>query len=138
MRGAPPAFWTFVVAVAVVSSCEPACPSPAGGSCDPAQANCPKGYACAVAQVCTKDCAQASDCWVKVEDGCRSSAVPLQRLPDGGTFVETSEDGFCPETKLLACVGGHCQRGACADGGCDYDVWGPSPFAGNRTQGPAQ
>lgn len=59
------------------------------------------------------------------------------RLPDGGTFVEGSSD-YCPETLGLACIDGYCQQPRCADGSCDYDVYGPSPFKGNRTQGPTQ
>lgn len=115
----------------------PACPSTAGGPCDPRHANCPADYTCALAaEVCTRTCAQASDCWVRVETGCRYTTLPGQRLPDGGVFTEESDDGFCPETKSLVCEGGYCQRAACADGGCDYDPYGPSPFKGTRTQGP--
>lgn len=113
-----------------------ACPSTAGGTCDPRNANCPANYYCAAAEICTRRCEQTSDCWVKVEDGCRYTTLPGQRLPDGGVFVETTEDGFCPETKAMLCLDGYCQRDACADGGCDYDVYGPSPFKGNRSQGP--
>jgi hypothetical protein len=58
------------------------------------------------------------------------------RLPDGGTVVEESSDGFCPETKTLVCLDGYCQSQGCLDGGCDYDLYGPSPFKGNRSQGP--
>jgi hypothetical protein len=116
-----------------------ACPSKAGGPCDPRDANCPKSYGCALgAEVCTRECAATEDCWVKVEDGCRSDELPLMRLPDGGTFSEQSADGFCPETKRMVCLGGWCQRDACRDGGCRYDEYGPSPFKGNRSQGPAQ
>jgi hypothetical protein len=122
-----------------VASCQlQSCPSTAGGACDPRNANCPKGYACAVAEICTHPCEQPSDCWVKVSDGCRSNDLPGQKLPDGGFFTETSEDGFCTETKVMVCADGYCQREACADGGCDYDVYGPSPFKGNRSQGPTQ
>ncbi|MCC6335845.1 MAG: hypothetical protein IT380_17880 [Myxococcales bacterium] len=114
-----------------------ACPSTVGGSCDPRDANCPKGYVCALgAEICTRECVETTDCWVKVEDGCRSDRLPLMTLPDGGTFVETSEDGFCPETKRMVCLGGWCQREKCLDGGCLYDEYGPSPFKGNRGQGP--
>lgn len=121
----------------VVASCEQqACPSPAGGHCDPRKPNCPVGYSCGLVEICTRACDQTSDCWVKVEDGCRSNETPGQRLADGGIFMETSDDGFCPETKLMDCLGGYCQRLECADGGCDYDLYGPSPFKGNRDQGP--
>jgi hypothetical protein len=123
----------------MVASCEQqACPSPAGGICDPRKPNCPTGYACGLVERCTRACEQTSDCWVKVESGCRSTELPGQRLSDGGVFMETSEDGFCPETKLMECLDGYCQRFECADGGCDYDVYGPSPFKGNRDQGPTQ
>jgi hypothetical protein len=64
--------------------------------------------------------------------------MPGQRLPDGGVFVESTEDGYCSETKQMVCLDGYCQRDVCADGGCEYDVYGPSPFKGNRSQGPAQ
>ena len=121
----------------VVASCQQqACPSPAGGKCDPRDPNCPPGYVCAMAEICTRTCEQTSDCWIKVEEGCRYTSLPGQRLPDGGVFMETSDDGFCPETKLMECLEGHCQHFECADGGCDYDLYGPSPFKGNRSQGP--
>ncbi|MEW6431551.1 MAG: hypothetical protein AB1730_08570 [Myxococcota bacterium] len=116
-----------------------ACPSKAGGSCDPRDPNCPVGYRCALgAEVCTRECVETTDCWVKVEDGCRGDELPLMRLPDGGTSVEMSPDGFCPETKVMVCLDGWCQRDVCQDGGCLYDEYGPSPFKGNRGQGPAQ
>lgn len=116
----------------------PACPSAVGGPCDPRDFNCPTGYYCAQAEVCTKACEQDTDCWVKVDDGCRASQLPGQTLPDGGVFVEMSADGICPETKAMVCLDGRCQRFQCLDGGCDYDLYGPSPFKGNRSQGPAQ
>jgi hypothetical protein len=120
-----------------VAGCQfKACPSQAGGSCDPRNANCPTGYACSLSEICTRACEQTPDCWVKDTEGCRSNELPGQRLPDGGVFTEMSDDGFCGETKLLSCVDGYCQRAECADGGCDYDVYGPSPFKGNRSQGP--
>ncbi len=123
----------------MVASCQQvACPSPAGRSCDPRNPNCPADYSCALAEICTRACEQTSECWVKVENGCRSDYYPGQRLPDGGTFQDaTNEDGFCPETKLLECIEGHCQLAECADGGCDYDLYGPSPYKGNP-RGPEQ
>lgn len=131
--------WVLLLAVAGGSCVRLAgCPSVAGGPCDPRNANCPAGYTCALAEVCTRPCAETQECWVRVEDGCRYTLLPGQRLPDGGVFTEASEDGYCPETKLLVCLDGFCQREACLDGGCDYDVYGPSPFKGNRDQGPAQ
>lgn len=121
-----------------VAACQnQACPSTAGGTCDPRNANCPKGYVCALAEVCTRTCEQTSDCWVKVEDGCRYTYLPGQRLPDGGVFSDqTTEDGICPETKLMECVSGYCQRAECASQSCDYDIYGPSEFKGNRSMGP--
>jgi len=89
-----------------------------------------------MAEVCTRGCEQTSDCWVKVEDGCRFTGLPGQRLRDGGVYTEMSDEGFCPETRLMECIEGHCQRSECTDGGCDYDLYGPSPFKGNRDQGP--
>lgn len=117
-----------------------ACPSQAGGPCDPRNANCPAGYTCALAaEVCTRDCTETSQCWVPVSAGpCRGNTLPGQRLPDGGVFVEESADGFCPETKAMVCLDGACQRDACLDGGCDYDPYGPSPYKGNRDQGPQE
>ena len=126
--------WVFVATM----GCESACPSPPGGTCDPRAPNCPGGYRCAMAEICTRPCEQTSECWVPVSDGCRYTQFPGQRLADGGIFMETSEDGFCPESKLMECLDGHCQRFECLDGGCDYDVYGPSPFKGNRNQGPVQ
>jgi hypothetical protein len=128
------------IAVLLFIACQklPACPSPAGGSCDPSDYDCPKGYACGLVEQCTHACEQDSDCWVSVQDGCRSNILPGQTLPDGGVFVETSDDGWCPETKLMVCLEGWCQRVTCLDGGCDYDLYGPSSFKGNRDQGPAQ
>lgn len=127
----------FVLCVAV--SCgQQACPSGPGDSCDPRNANCPKDYTCAVAEICTRTCEQTSDCWVKVEDGCRPKALPGQRLADGGIASETSEDGFCPESKVMHCLDGYCQFAECADGGCDRDLYGPSGWKGNRSQGPQE
>jgi hypothetical protein len=116
-----------------------ACPSPAGGPCDPRNFQCPRDYYCAQAEVCTRHCTQAEDCWVKVTDGCLSNILPGMSLPDGGVYVESSANGYCPETVVLVCLGGYCQRPVCLeDGGCDYDLYGPSPFKGNRSQGPTQ
>jgi hypothetical protein len=131
--------WFPAFVFILVASCQnQACPSTVGGSCDPRSADCPAGYSCALAEVCTRKCEQTSDCWVSVNDGCRSGLYPGQRLSDGGTFSETSEDGFCPETKEMECIEGHCQFYFCADGGCDRDMYGPSPFKSNRDQGPEE
>lgn len=123
------------------------CPSTAGSYCDPRSPNCPTGYECSLAEICTRTCEQDSDCWIKVTAGCRYNELPGQRLPDGGTFVESSDDGYCPDTKALRCFASpgidalHCQLPQlpfCAEGGaCDYDIYGPSPSKGNRDQGPA-
>ncbi len=131
----------FMAFVSVAAGClgVSTCPSTAGGPCDPRNANCPAGYTCALAaEVCTRACQQTSECWVRVEAGCRYTMLPGQRLPDGGVFIEESDDGFCPETKRLVCLDGYCQRDGCLDGGCDYDPYGPSPFKGNRDQGPQE
>lgn len=130
--------WIIAAVLGAFNCTQVACPSTVGGSCDPHNANCPYSYYCARAEVCTRACEQSSDCWVSVDKGCRSNDLPGQRLPDGGVFVETSDDGYCPETRLMECLDGYCQRAECVDGGCDYDVYGPSPFKGNRTQGPQQ
>lgn len=133
--------WFPLGVLIVVASCQQAaCPSPAGGACNPRNADCPAGYTCGLAEFCTRTCEQTSDCWVKVSTGCRYTEFPGQRLADGGTFMENteSEDGFCPETKVMECIEGYCQRFSCADGGCDYDLYGPSPNKGNRDQGPAE
>jgi hypothetical protein len=124
----------------VVASCQnQACPSTAGGPCDPRNANCPRGYTCALAEICTRTCEQTPDCWVRVEDGCRYTELPGQRLPDGGVFSDqATADGYCPETKIMECVSGYCQRSKCAAEGCDYDIYGPSGFKGNRSQGPEE
>lgn len=116
------------------------CPAPAGGNCEPRKQNCPEGYYCPLAEICTRTCEQTSDCWIRVELGCRSNAVPYQRLPDGGQYTEENDEGYCPETRRLVCLAGYCQKNECesADGGCDYDVYGPSPFKGNRSVGPAE
>ena len=132
--------WSSAVVI-LFASCFaqlPACPSPPGGSCDPRSADCPKGYTCAIAEICTRTCEQTADCWTLVTDGCRSNSLPGQRLPDGGVFTETSNDGFCPESQLMECLDGYCQRFECEDGGCDYDLYGPSAFKSNRDQGPQQ
>jgi hypothetical protein len=123
----------------LVASCQnQACPSTVGGSCEPRNANCPSGYSCALAEICTRTCEQTSDCWVPVSAGCHSNYYPGMILPDGGTYTEQSEDGFCTDSKVMECIAGYCQRGECADGGCDYDLYGPSPFKGNRNQGPSE
>lgn len=131
--------WFPVFAFILVASCgQQACPSIAGGSCDPRNFDCPPGYTCSLAEVCTRTCAETAECWVKVEDGCRfDQYLPGQLQPDGGPFMESSEDGFCPETKLMECIEGYCQRFSCADGGCDYDVYGPGT-KGTQTQGPEE
>ena len=108
-----------------------------GEVCDPAAANCPKNYYCALAEICTRTCTTAADCRIKVGDGCRSPYIFGQRLPDGGFYNEQPGE-YCPEGETLICLDGYCQLGSCADGGCNYDLYGPSPFRGNRTQGPAQ
>jgi hypothetical protein len=128
----------LALAVLLFIACQklPACPSPVGGSCDPRDFDCPKGYSCGLVEVCTRACSQTSDCWVRVADGCRTNELPGQVLPDGGVFVESSQDGFCTETLRMVCLEGYCQRAACLDGGCDFDLYGPSPFKGNRSQGP--
>ncbi len=130
--------WLPMATVFLLVSCVQigGCPSPAGGTCDPRNANCPKGYGCAVAEVCTRTCEQTSDCWLSVTDGCRGTTLPGMRLPDGGVFTEEVGDGFCPESKIMVCLAGYCQRDVCLDGGCDYDLYGPSTFKGNRSQGP--
>lgn len=138
--GAPRQFlW---VLIALISCATPlgqgSCPAPAGGPCEPRKQNCPDGYYCPLAEVCTRACEQTSDCWVKVDKGCRSDGVPFQRLPDGGTFIEEMDEGYCPETRRMACIDGFCQRDTCLDGGCSYDVYGPSPFKGNRSVGPPE
>ena len=127
--------WSVLALLVFAGSCFSldACPSQAGGSCEPRHENCPVGYYCALAEVCTRTCEQTSDCWVRAEQGCRPDLLPFQRLPDGGTFQETVDDaGICPETKRLEFLEGYCQLSTCADGGCDYDLYGPSPFKGNR------
>ncbi|MDX2011482.1 MAG: hypothetical protein SFW67_14885 [Myxococcaceae bacterium] len=133
--------WTVIVFISCATPLgQGSCPAPAGGPCEPRKQNCPDGYYCPLAEVCTRTCEQTSDCWVPVEKGCRSDGVPFMRLPDGGTFTETQDDGFCPETRRMVCLGGFCQKDTCPleDGGCDYDVYGPSPFKGNRSVGPAE
>lgn len=139
-RGCVPVrHWFPLFVFIVVASCQnQACPSYAGENCNPRSFDCPPTYTCAMAEICTRACEQTSDCWVKVTDGCRFVCLPGQRLSDGGVCTEQSDDGFCPETRTLECVGGYCQRGECADGGCDYDLYGPSDFKGNRDQGPLQ
>ncbi len=127
----------FIVLVAWAAGCQQACPSPAGGVCDPRNPNCPPGYHCAMAEVCTQQCQVVEDCWIHANNGCRETYFPGQTLPDGGYFQEVSEDGYCPETKLMECVGGYCQRRDYGDAH-DYDLYGPSPFKGNRSQGPEE
>lgn len=134
--------WTTLVTLMLAASCFPtmqACPSRAGEACDPRHADCPKGYVCALAEICTHACEQSSDCWIKVTDGCRTNELYGMKLPDGGVFTETAtEDGFCPDSKLLECVSGYCQEARCLDGGCEYDLYGPSEYKGNRDQGPGR
>lgn len=131
--------WPLFLFFIAVVGCEQACPSEAGGYCDPRGANCPPSYVCAMAEICTRPCEQTSDCWIKVEDGCRFTELPGQRSRDGGVFMESSENGFCPaEVALMECLEGHCQRFECADGGCDRDLYGPSGAKGNRDQGPQE
>ncbi|MFT3707799.1 MAG: hypothetical protein QM817_09075 [Archangium sp.] len=116
----------------ILASCRISACSAAAEPCDPRNANCPKGYSCALAEICTRRCEQTSDCWVRVEDGCRYPGyLPGQKTPDGGVFSDQeSADGFCPETKAIECISGYCQQPECADGGCDYDLYGPSPYKG--------
>ena len=115
-----------------------ACPSLPARVCNPRDANCPRGYTCALSEICTRTCEADRDCWVKVEDGCRYQQLPGETLPDGGAYTEQNDEGFCPESRLVSCIGGFCELTTCLDGGCDHDLYGPSPFKGNRSQGPAQ
>ena len=111
------------------------CPAAANGSCHPRSSNCPQGYFCSLAEICTKGCTIDSDCLVNASGGCFSDALPGMRLPDGGTATGAPpEDGICPESKSLVCLDGYCQQNTCLDGGCDYDLYGPSPFKGGGGQ----
>lgn len=133
--------WPLGLFLFMLGSCLPAhaCPSQTGGTCDPRDPKCPTDYYCALAEVCTRHCQQTSDCWVSAANGCVSSTLPGQRLPDGGSADEgPTPDGFCADSKRMACLDGYCQREGCLDGGCDYDLYGPSPFKGNRSTGPNQ
>ncbi len=124
--------WFPIFVFIMVASCQQqACPSLAGDTCNPRNPNCPQGYTCAISEICTKKCEQTSDCWIPVSEGCRSNYFPGQRLPDGGTFVEVSDDGFCPQSKELECIVGYCQLPSkCGPDGCDYDLYGPSHYKG--------
>ena len=124
--------------MAIASCQQQACPSKAAGACNPRQADCPVGYSCALAEICTRTCEQASDCWVKVSDGCRFTCIPGEHLSDGGICGDQGESEFCPETTSLECVAGYCQRPECLVSPCDYDMYGPSEWKGNRDQGPQQ
>lgn len=126
--------------VVLVASCQQvACPSVAGKECDPRNYNCPPTYTCSLAEVCTKPCETTEECWVPVTDGCRFDGyLPGQLQPDGGPFMEVTEDGFCPETKAVVCERGFCQHVRYLDGGRDYDLYGPSDYKGNRSQGPGE
>ncbi len=133
--------WTLWLWLLIAGGCLRAesCPSPAGGSCDPRLPNCPATYHCALAEVCTKACEATSDCWVPTSAGCVPGTLPGQRLPDGGLAQEEEVvDDICPESRHMACVAGYCQKEGCADGGCDYDVYGPSPFKGSYRGGPTK
>lgn len=68
--------------------------------------------------------------------GCVITCAPGERRPDGGVCQEESDDGFCPESKRVVCEGGYCQHVRYVDGGEQYDLYGPSDFKGNRSQGP--
>lgn len=107
------------------------CPAPANGPCHPRSSNCPSGYVCSLAEICTKACTVDENCLVDAQGGCYSDGLPGMRLPDGGTSTGgPPADGICPESKSLVCLDGYCQSNACLDGGCDYDLYGPSPFKG--------
>jgi hypothetical protein len=110
------------------------CPASANGPCHPRSSICPTGYFCALAEICTKACAVDSDCLIDASGGCYSDGLPGMRLPDGGTSNGAPPaDGICPESRSLVCLQGYCQQSTCReDGGCDYDVYGPSPFKGAK------
>lgn len=121
----------FFFAVLAFASCLDVggCPAAANGSCHPRSSNCPHGYFCSLAEICTKACAIDSDCLVDASGGCYSDGLPGMRLPDGGVSNGgPPADGICPESKSLVCLVGYCQSNRCPDAGCDYDVYGPSPF----------
>ncbi len=121
----------FFFAVLVFASCLDVggCPAAANGSCQPRSSNCPHGYFCSLAEICTKACEKDSDCLVNASGGCYSDPLPGMRLSDGGVATGAPPaDGICPESKSLVCLSLYCQSNTCPDAGCDYDVYGPSPF----------
>lgn len=125
--------------VVLVASCQQvACPSQPGRECDPRNYNCPPTYTCSLAEVCTKPCETTEECWVPITDGCVIKYAPGQLQPDGGPYMEESEDGFCPESKRVVCEGGYCQHENFVNGTWDYDLYGPSGNKGNRSQGPGE
>lgn len=134
MRRALPLF----AFIAIASCQQAACPSGPGGPCNPRDPNCPEGYTCALAEICTHACEQASDCWVRVGNGCRITCAPGQRLSDGGFCTDQGDGEYCPETLTMECVSGYCQLPQCLASPCDYDLYGPSDWKGNRDQGPQQ
>lgn len=125
-----------LLALIIFASCldTGGCPASASGPCHPRSSNCPNGYVCSLAEVCSKACTVNSDCLVDATGGCYSDGLPGMRLPDGGVSNGAPPaDGICPESKSLVCLGGFCQKEVCLlDGGCDYDLYGPSPFKGAK------
>jgi hypothetical protein len=72
-----------------------ACPSTAGGDCDPLEeeSQCPGDYYCARSGICTKTCSSTEECKVTCEQ-CKGAMC--------------TDAGLCGGSGSIVCEGGYC------------------------------
>jgi hypothetical protein len=98
-----------------------------GGPCNPlsSKEQCPPGDFCARVEVCTHACTRDDDCRASCSVDDAGQAV-------GCPFGDTCRDGVCSSDVGVRCLDGVCQPpcpSVLADGGCDWDIYGPSDYA---------
>lgn len=101
--------------------------SPTGGPCNPfaSTEQCAAGHFCARVEVCTHACTFDTQCRATCSVNDAGQAV-------GCPFGDTCRGGVCSSDVGARCLGGVCQPPCTAllsDGGCDWDVYGPSDYA---------
>lgn len=98
-----------------------------GGSCNPFSTSdqCPVGDFCSRVELCTHACTVDFECRTRcsVDDAGVARGCPLG---------DRCREGTCSSDLGARCVEGICQPPCTAflsDGGCDWDVYGPSDYA---------